>query len=111
MLGAIGLLLRRSAVVAAIALGVAALIAAVLPGDFSDRFVLTTFATGGVVLLFAGTGSSPGVDRAMGQDARTMVGRLMGRPDETFQGPVPSASGVLLVAGLIVFAVAIAVSV
>jgi hypothetical protein len=39
-----------------------------------------------------------------------MVGRLMGRPDESFQGPMPSASGVLLLAALIVFAVAVAVT-
>ncbi len=110
MLGAVGLLVRRSAVVAVIALGIAALVAAVLPGDFTDRFGVTAFAAGGVVLMFAGTGSSPAMDRAVGQEARGIVGRLMGHPDETFQ-PVPSASGVLLVAALIVFAVAIGVAV
>jgi hypothetical protein len=110
MLVAVGLLLRRSAVVVVLALAVAALIAVVLPGDFTDRFGLVAFFTGGVLLLFAGTGTSPAMDRAVGQDTRTMVGRLMGRPDETFRGPVPSASGVLLVAALIVFAVAVVVT-
>jgi hypothetical protein len=106
MLQAVGLLLRRSAVVVLIALALAALVAALLPGSFGESLQLMAFAAGGVLLLFAATGSSPAMDRAVGQETRTVVGRVMGRPDETHQA-TPSHSVVLLLAALIVFGIAV----
>ncbi|HXH89892.1 MAG TPA: hypothetical protein VNI55_14940 [Gaiellaceae bacterium] len=48
------------------------------------------------------------MDRAIGQEARMIVGPLMGRPDESYTGPKVSTSAVFVFAGLLLFALGIA---
>ncbi len=109
MARAVGWLLLRSALVAGAGLVLAALLALVTGGSFAERFRIGVWLVGALLLLLAATGSSPAMDRAIGQHARGVVGPLLGRQDETYDGPRASTAAVFGLAALVLFAVGVAV--
>ena len=111
MARAVGRLLVRSALIAAVALVLAALLALVIGGTFSARFRLIVLLLGALLLLLAATGSSPAMDRAIGQHGRSIVGPLLGHQDETYEGPRASTAAVFVLAALVLIAVGAAVDV
>jgi hypothetical protein len=106
---AVARLVVSAVLVAALAAALAILLALVVGGSFHDKLRLTLWLAAGMLLLFAATGSSPSMDRAIGQHARGIVGPLMGRPDESYGGTRPSTSAVLGLGALVLFAVSIAI--
>jgi len=103
--------LVHSAVIAAVGLVLAALLAVVTGGTFADRFRLIVLLLGALLLLLAATGSSPAMDRAIGQHGRSIVGPLLGPQDETYEGPRASTAAVFVLAALVLIAVGAVVDV
>jgi hypothetical protein len=91
-------------------LALAALVATFTGSSFTSSFRVTVLLVGGLFLLLAGTGSSPAMDRALGQRTRTRVGPLLGKPDESHAAPQASVSAVLVLAALALIAIGVLVN-
>lgn len=108
MTQAILLLLRRVLVATLVGLAVAAVIGYAVDRELAGAFQIAVWSIGCLSVLLGATGNSPSMDRAIGQEARMIVGPLMGRPDESYTGPKVSTSAVFVFAGLLLFALGIA---
>ena len=101
------LLLRRVAVAVVVGFAIAALIGYAVDRELAGAFRVAVWSLGGLYVLLGATGGSPSMDRAIGQRARTTVGPLMGRPDESYSGPKVSTSAVFVFAGITLFALGV----
>jgi hypothetical protein len=105
---AVLLLLRRVAIAAAVGFAVAAVIGFAVDGELAGAFRIAVWSVGCLFVLLGATGGSPSMDRAIGQEARMIAGPLMGRHDESYQGPRVSMSAVFVLAGIVLFGLGVA---
>ncbi|MEJ7567129.1 MAG: hypothetical protein WKF41_02585 [Gaiellaceae bacterium] len=108
MIGAIVLLLRRVAIATAVGFAIAAAIGFAVDGELGRSFRIAVWSLGCIYVLLGASGGSPSRDRAVGQEARMIVGPLMGRQDESYRGPKVSTSAVFVFAGILLFVLGVA---
>jgi uncharacterized membrane protein len=105
---AVLLLIRRVAIAAAVGFAIAAVVGLAIDRQLGSAFRIAIWSLGCLYVLLGATGGSPSMDRAIGQEARMIVGPLMGRTDESYTGPRVSTSAVFVFAGILLFALGIA---
>ena len=108
MIQAILLLLRRVAIATAVGFAIAAAIGLAVDRELGSVFRIAVWSLGCLYVLLGATGGSPSRDRAIGQEARMIVGPLLGRPDESYTGPKVSTSAVFVFAGILLFVLGVA---